>query len=142
MLTVPQSWLGAWLGARLLLASLCLVFNASFPDLRHRLFNANTCHSLWLCDLVLVPTAPFPPAQQVAFPNPPLTLSLSSLWWRHLLTLKPQSRCAETCSAMSSPCPPLADGPVFAKLGTACLQDASDVLFNLWNPSFQLFPGC
>lgn len=60
MLTVPQPWLGAWLGARLLLASLGLVFNASFPDLRHRLFNANTCHSLWLCDLVLVPTAPFP----------------------------------------------------------------------------------
>lgn len=43
-----------------LLASLSLVFNASFPDLNHRLFNANTCHSLWLCDLVLVPTAPFP----------------------------------------------------------------------------------
>lgn len=72
-----------------LLASLGLVFHASFPycllswcvhlshshrplpshtcsclpvrpDVRHRPFTANTCHSLRLCDLVLVPTAPFP----------------------------------------------------------------------------------
>lgn len=69
-----------------------------------------------------------PAAQQVAFSKsscwPEASSHLCSLWWRHLLMLKPQPCCALLCSVMSSPCPLLAEVSCLCTVGQ-CLSAAT-----------------